>query len=616
LSDLTHALTSGSYLLLADMLERHGNRLSGAHRAALHELCGTLTDFATGSISGRKVYALSTGLGKTSAIICWLTVLHRMGEAAADVSVAVSASKVEALCSIKRALIANGVPEGVIGLKHSLSDASLPSTGDADRRFMLVTHQRVRGGTNHRLFCEHRGQPRKLLCYDESLFRSDCIAIGARDIRGGLGFLAAVVSDRPELAGTIDYLQRCQGIIAEAVAKARESAGAHTSTVTLPELTDLERMGYPEALQSAARKPAEQGMVEPLRELIALSGSAMRVAVTPQGEGLLWHRIAVPDALTNVLVLDASYPIRQLCRLDPTLTPAGRFSDAEVKRFDNVTIKQMYAASGRNSVARSFQQERREKRAVSLEVAEVVKKIPADEAVLIFTFKSPQDSIRRILLDDLKAAGVDVQAKTASGKDRINVLTWGNETSLNDFAHCSHVILAGVLHRSLLDLASVAVGQLDDREAQLDGKWLLELMRSEVAHCIYQAISRGSCREVDLGQAKPMTAYVILPWPLQPHLGPVMPGLKHAVWGPAHGGICDGAAMRMALAILDHLRKLPEETPKVSTRHIREALGVAAEQRKAFSRAVKQLAELCPEWVREGQSLVRTDSPFAFAAEG
>jgi hypothetical protein len=314
-------------------------------------------------------------------------------------------------------------------------------------------------------------------------------------------------------------------------------------------------------------------------------------------------------------VLDASYPIRQLCRLDPTLTPAGRFSDAEVKRFDHVTIRQMFAASGRHSVARSFQQARREKRAVSLEVAEVVKKIPADEAILIFTFKSPQDSIRRILLDDLKAAGVDVQAKTTSGKDRINVLTWGNETSLNDFAHCGHVILAGVLHRSLLDLASVAVGQLDDREAQLDGQWLLELMRSEVAHCVYQAISRGSCREVDLGQAKPMTAYVILPWPLQPYLGPVMPGLKHEVWVPAHGGICDGAAMRTALAILDYLRKLPEETRKVPTRHIREVLGIPGGQARAFRRAVEQLGELCEEWTREGHSLVRSAGPFGFAAE-
>jgi hypothetical protein len=560
------------------------------------------------------VFALPTGTGKTSAIIAWLTVLHRLGAAADGVSVAVSASKVEALCSIKRALLANGVPEERIGLKHSLADASLPSTGDDDRRFMLVTHQRVRGGANHRLFCEHRGRPRSLLVYDESLFRSDCIAIGARDIRGGLGFLSAVVSDKPEIAGVIDYLRRCQDLIAEAVEQAREKPDAPASVVTLPELSELEQVGFPEALHSAARKPAEQGMVEPLRELIALSGSPMRVAVTPQGEGLLWHRIAVPEALDNVLVLDASYPIRQLCRLDPTLTPASRFSDAQVKRYDNVTLLQMFAASGRNSVARSFLQERREKRAVSREVVEVVKRIPGDEAVLIFTFKSPQDNIRRILLDDLRAAGVDTGAKTPDAKDRINVLTWGNETSLNDFAHCRHVLLAGVLHRSLLDLASVAVGQLDDRNAKLDGKWLLELMRSEVAHCVYQAISRGSCREVDRGQAKPMTAYVILPWPLQPYLEPVMPGLKHGVWVPVHGGICDGAATRMALSILDHLRKLPEGIRKVSTRQLREALGIPGG--RAFRRAVEQLSGLCSEWVREGHSLIRTADSFGFAVEG
>lgn len=87
-------------------------------------------------------------------------------------------------------------------------------------------------------------------------------------------------------------------------------------------------------MNKVTRKPSERAIAEPLIELIGRAGHAMRVACTPQGEGSIWHRIAVPDTLENVLVLDASYPIRQLCKLDPTLTPASRFTDAVLRLAD------------------------------------------------------------------------------------------------------------------------------------------------------------------------------------------------------------------------------------------------------------------------------------------
>ena len=261
-------------------------------------------------------------------------------------------------------------------------------------------------------------------------------------------------------------------------------------------------------------------------------------------------------------------------------------------------------------------QERREQRSVSREVVEVVKALPASEAVLLFVFKDPKGRMALTLRHDLREAGVDTDALTPEGRSRVNVLTWGSETSLNDYAHCRHVILAGVLHRSLLDLASVAVGQLDNRAASLGGKWLLELMKSEVAHAAFQAISRGCCREVDQGQAKPMDAYVILPWALEPYLAPVMPGAVYEVWTPVYSGISDAVVTPMALAILQHLRGLPQATRKVSTKTIKAALCIPAAQRLNFSRAVQQLADLASgEWVRDGHSLVRTVDSLGFLSE-
>jgi hypothetical protein len=608
------SLTSAAQLFLAGNLERYGTRLSGAHRAAVYQLCATLTDFATGRTSGRRVFALPTGTGKTASIIAWLTILYRLGKPAEHVSVAVSASQVRALCAIKRALLSNGVPEEVIGLKHSLSDADLlPSTGDDDRRFMLITHARVRGGTNHRLFAQHRGKPRALLIYDESLFKSDCIAIGARDARLGHGVVAGLIEGKAGSAEAMAYLERCRELVESSVRSA-QAAPAEAITVTLPELSELEQRGFSELIRSETRKDAERRMAEPQLELIALSGGTLRVAVTPQGEGVLFHRVAVPAELDRVLVLDASYPIRALLTLDPTLSPASRFSDAPIKRFDNLTVRQMFSFGGRYSVERSFK-EAKEKRAVSREVVEVVKRIPSEQAVLVFTFKSHRDYIKRTLLDDMRAAGVDTEA-TVGGKPRISVLTWGNETSLNDFVHADHVILAGVLHRSLLDVASTVVGQLDDRDADLNGKRLQDMVDSEIAHCVYQAASRGRCRETVYGQAKAMTLHVIHSRPLQKRLERVLPGARYQVWEPSFATASDRETAPLAIAVQEHLRQLPETVRKVSTRQLKKALDVPAKLDRTFSRAVALIGRLGSEWTLEGRSMVRVDGGFhGFGAE-
>src|SRR5438552_100884 len=70
--------------------------------------------------AGGTVLALPTGMGKTSAIAAFVAALHRLD---IGVAVAVAASKVEALCDLKRKLVRLGVAEAKVGLKHSLDTA-------------------------------------------------------------------------------------------------------------------------------------------------------------------------------------------------------------------------------------------------------------------------------------------------------------------------------------------------------------------------------------------------------------------------------------------------------------------------------------------------------------
>ncbi len=182
----SHAsLTNMAYDILIEDLTTRGNNPGELQREALYELVGYMTKYAQGTASGRRAFNLATGCGKTSAIIAWITAAYRLG--LDHIAVAVAASKIEALCSLKQALLDHGVPEESVGLKHSHGRAAaLPSTGNEDRIYQLITHSRVRGGTDQDLFTLHRAQKRAAMIYDETLFKSDTIAVSDKAIRKSL----------------------------------------------------------------------------------------------------------------------------------------------------------------------------------------------------------------------------------------------------------------------------------------------------------------------------------------------------------------------------------------------------------------------------------------------
>lgn len=604
------SLTDTAFNTLEADLIRYGSTLSENHRCALYELVGTLTKFAQGTITGRLAMALPTGMGKTSAIIAWVSSLHKLG--LDHVSVAVSASKVEALCSIKRDLIAHGVPEEKIGLKHSLGDkASMASTGDLDRPYMLVTHQRVRGGAEHKLFTMHKGEPRDVMIYDESLFKSDTFAVSERDIRKSLAWLWEDVAGRTDkYESLLEYLGDCTGRISAALAAIKANPEHAEDIITLPERISLELAGYSELLAGRLE-------LEPLRNLLDVSQNPLRLSRTSQDDGVIAYRLAVPGDLKNVLILDASYPVRSLVKMDPTIVEGSRFArDEELKRFDSLTINQMFSYGGRHSITESMRETQKENRHISREIAEVIKGFPGDESVLVFTFKrrpSDQVDILQTLQDDLGAHGIDLEAETPEGKKRINFLTWGDETSLNSYSHCKNVILGGVLHRSHLDIASVIVGQRDNIKANLSHPEIQAAVTSEIDHLIYQALSRGHCREVENGNAKPMKAWIIhMDMNLSKRLSKVFPGATWNVWEPVFGGVSGGVIIKLSLQVLDYLKALPEETSKISTKKVKEALELSKVPSRTFTKAMNMINESDSEWALEGRSLVKKNSNYYF----
>ena len=77
------------------------------------------------------------------------------------------------------------------------------------------------------------------------------------------------------------------------------------------------------------------------------------------------------------------------------------------------------------------------------------------------------------------------------------------------------------------------LGQKDDLKAAFTKTTTDDLQRSEKAHLAYQALSRGSCRMIDNGQARPMKGYLVEIDPqIETSLTQVMPGVKWHKWTP------------------------------------------------------------------------------------
>jgi hypothetical protein len=614
----THLLSSTAFSILTADLEGYGNVLGSMHRAALLELVDTFTGYCTGALSGRRAFGLPTGMGKTSALVSFITALHRLGYAA---PVSVAASKVEALCKIKRDLVAHGVPASVIGLKHAVSGASEPSTGNESHLVQLVTHARIRSGRDFALFGTHHGVPRPLCVYDETLMRSDVFAFGELALRKALGVLRPEVEDRkdPLLGNLLAYLTECSEAIRTALDQLKVGGDPSDNglPVDLPFRDEQVIESYRKALQLMGRSLGSFGTE--LQALLSVSQEPLQVILTEQGSGVVAVREAVPRELRNVVVLDASTPIRQLARLDPTVAPVESFEADQLKGFGAVEVRQIVSSGSRWAIERSYAHAQREAAAVSLEVADIIREgWQTENAFLVFTFirRGDLDPLQR-LRQDLVRAGINLDATTREGHARVAFLTWGQETSLNGFEYCTSVIMAGVLHRAHLDLAGAIKGQIGHAGEPTPNHRVREVLASEIAHVVYQGASRGSCRRVHDGKALPMRLHLIhKDKALRIILDRVMPGAKWSYPTPKHlpKAAADSRAAQLLARLLEYLRGLPEDTMRVSSKQVKAALEVGSDNatRQAFTSAGKLLDVGEHGWCAEGKSFVRAALAYGF----
>jgi hypothetical protein len=199
----------------------------------------------------------------------------------------------------------------------------------------------------------------------------------------------------------------------------------------------------------------------------------------------------------------------------------------------------------------------------------------------------------------MKRRGIDQQ--------RVHILTWGQETSLNSYRHCKHVILCGILRVKNGELAASMAGQMEDLEADLTRKAIETTQASEMATRSYQALSRGSMRVVNDGKAQTMEAWILNDNErVETLLRQILPRSTWTEWTGKH--LKEKPAKKTAALAKEIEEALGKVTkPVISTKQFKRVFGFETStqgEKSLFSRALTMALLHRPEWSLEKQSLV------------
>jgi hypothetical protein len=319
-------------ILFRLLVQDYGLEINPVHRIALEKLLETYALLVTGEQSGRVAIPMPPGSGKSQSVLALIAALHQLhnipGSLPRNYSVLVAAERVESLCELLDDLFAMRhpihkdqplVPEDQVGLLHSLGgNVSRQSTdGNEERPFLFVTHARLRSMRRENyILTKYKGHRRDVLIWDESLLRTDSWAIPKTDLESDILWLGphiAVTRDKDGLQqDRLDahrFLTECLPLLHD----------DEDRVVQLPQRTQEELERYADALKNLRRSPSSEAIWDFFnvcwRELRVRRGSQH----ASDTGSYISYTLKVPDFLDRIVVLDASYPIRLLEKVDPTI---------------------------------------------------------------------------------------------------------------------------------------------------------------------------------------------------------------------------------------------------------------------------------------------------------
>lgn len=646
----THPLEQDAYRRLREFMYDKGNRLSESHAKALQLVCRayTYTALQLPGAQPRVAFPLAVGDGKTVSVAAFAAAATAAGT---KVTMVVAQDRIEGLCSLKRNMLDMGVPEACIGLIHSKQYdpakapaareldpetmaryASEPSINEADAHtypILLVSHEllKVREDIANLMAvsCGRAADAgkRSLVVWDESLIKSRGHAQTLEALGTSLDHARRVLTtaegheDMPaDINGTLDYL-------ADAIKAMEDDFKAQRQTQTdgeqlhLPALCAAERErrqgDLAQLFKLADDRKRAPLSCETLQHLVANSAEPVRV-LQGQGSGaVVTYELVISDELDRIIVLDASYNIRELEKLDSNMQVVPELDHQ--KSFARVTVSQLKHPGGRSTMDTKVARNAPLTRTIADRIKLRLESLAPDAGLLVFTYKArSRRNHRQVIEGQLKALGVDVEETISVNgvqRPRIAWLTWGQELGLSSFKYCKAVVLVGIYRQSREAISAAIAGQKGSLMApEVSCKATVStVLLSETFHHLYQAAGRGNCRTTDEAGAGEMT----LDWIGEEtfpaaYWRETFPQATHDRWESEHlpkpGKIAEGAGK-----VAEWLLEVPPGVDRVSIRECKGRAGVEDLKGRSWQLCRDQALELLDTagetWIVDGKSFAR-----------
>lgn len=526
-------LARRSYEILIERLESYRDKPGQRQKEALKRIVGGMAHQAYGLHPGRWGYGLATGGGKSTAVAAFIAAAQEVDP---SLTVAVASSRISNLQEIHDVLVSLEAEYGV-GVLHAETDRHEfpPSDRPDEARYLLTTHEQLRGGerklTRYAYVHEGDGAYRKrdVFLYDEAFLATDRVMIDLIDmgnrVHGALAnfeFLGFKGSHKEVAHAAYTWLSEAHTTLKEAVV-AKEEEGVQTNQTTLPELPEVY---WPQELADAIT-PADQKILGPL-----FTHQDAHVVRVEAHKVMAWFDVAIPDELSDMIILDASIGVSALTKYAKSVKIAQMPSD--VVRYDNTWIMTSPVAVGRSTLEGMFRKPTSSRKTPKpLKAWETLMDdlahylrwaAPRDhEAVIIWTRK-PATNSKVVFSDEIHKAmverGIDMDAVVPgrtivdpeTGKlipaPKYPIKTFGQETATNQYSYAEHSAFVGVMYRTGVDLVTQVQAEKRDMTWAPTRAQYHEIVHADTAAAIYQAHSRTQSRRAVLGQAMPSTMWL------------------------------------------------------------------------------------------------------------
>lgn len=469
-ADMTSDLARRAYDHLAETLP---NKPLSDHEAALRALLGAFSDGLEGKLEhGLHLASLDPGMGKSMAVSSFLTTWCDLGlQPTGSVLIAV-ASYAEIHAYIERlGSLADRI--GVFVSERAEKDFQSLVTDPQDAPILFTTQQMIKSRSRRTLFksCpefHHRGSPRSLLIWDESMDPGDWKVVRLDEVHA---LPRAVRSRSKPLLEAVQHFQR-------------QLAEAHAGPIDVPE-----ELKAPISFVGLDR---ETGAT--LRSLQSMAGQQAYLHHQEDGDHILtFEGATLPDDFSPVVLLDASGRVRETYRLWEKHRGGLHRLPAAPRDYSNLTVHVWQRASGKLELLKE-----ESRYDIAREIVALINSRKTDEWLIVHD--KARDDLFENVRGRLKHGGHPEMVRHVRG------LTWGRHKADNSFRQIRNVILVGQTHYppgAYVALAYAAMGRPPRSPSELD---MAALRWGELQHQVLQAVCRGAVRN---GGSEPCNAYVI-----------------------------------------------------------------------------------------------------------